>query len=130
MRKNALLVIITLLLTIMFGMFNASPTLAAPAVSAANHHMTTPKIAQSDVICRYTVTATAGLNVRSGPGVNFPIQYTLSFNQVVTAFRDNVQSGPGPNGTTISWREIADSLPTTDWAASQWLSQVPNSCVF
>jgi len=118
-KKVTIVFLLALLLTFVPGLFTGAPA------SAATHHATTPTIASDDVFCHYTVTAIAGLNVRSGPGVNFSIQYVLSFQQVVTAYRDHTQSGPGSNGTTISWRQLADD----NWAASQWLSQT-GQCFF
>lgn len=119
-KKVTQLFLLALLLPLLLGLFTAAP------VSAAPHHAAAPTTASSDVFCHYTVTATAGLNVRSGPGVNFSIQYVLSFQQVVTAYQDHIQSGPGPNGTSIEWRQLADN----NWAASQWLGRTGGSCFF
>jgi uncharacterized protein YraI len=62
-KKVTMLFILALLLTFVLGLFTPAPA------SAATHHTATPQIASSDVFCHYTVTATAGLNVRSGPGI-------------------------------------------------------------
>jgi hypothetical protein len=99
-KKRTMVFMLILLLTFVWGMFTATPA------SAATHRATTPTIASADVFCHYTVTATAGLNVRSGPGITFPIKYILSFQHIVTAYQDHVQFGPGPNGTTIDWRQL------------------------
>lgn len=117
MRKNvSLLFMLTILLAIMFGLFTTSPA------SAASHQAATPKIAQDDVFCHYTVTVTAPdlLNVRSQPVIANNIVYELAPQTVVTAFRDHTASGSG-----FTWRQLADG----NWAATNWLSQT-GSCFF
>lgn len=121
MRKRILAILpMVVVLAAMFSFFAASP------VSAASYHAavrTTPN--DSTVLCYYKVTATAGLNARSGPGTDSddPVQYVNPYGAIVLAYRDIVQTTTDP--TQYSWRQLGDG----NWSVAQWLARTSQTCV-
>jgi hypothetical protein len=121
MRKRILAILpIVVVVTAMFSFLAASPA------SAASYHATVRTTPNDNVtICFYKVTATAGLNARSGVGTDSddPIQYTMPFGTIVAAYRDVVTTTTDPD--THTWRELADG----NWSATQWLQKTTQTCV-
>jgi uncharacterized protein YgiM (DUF1202 family) len=64
---------------------------------------------------RYRVTASSGLNIRSGPGTQFPSLGILEFNEVVISLGEN------PDGT---WRQVRRSDGLVGWSFDQFLAPV------
>jgi hypothetical protein len=77
--------------------------------------------------CHFTVTATAGLHERQGPGTSYAVVQTLPYNQVVMAGSDATIDADG-----YTWRRIVDGNGLDGgggFAASNWLVRSGGSCV-
>ena|SRR5579863_6376059 len=105
----------------LLSVFAVSPVAAASRHTAVSKVSASPKI-PNDTYCRYKVTATAGLNVREGPGTNYAIRYTMPYGTIVVA-DSNVTYGTG-----YYWHQLADGYDY-DWAAANWLVKQPGNCV-
>lgn len=121
MRKRLLPILtFAVLLAALFSVFAVSPAFAASATSRHVAASATPKIAD-DFWCRYEVTATAGLNVREGPGTIYVVRYTMPYGTIVVADSSTTY------GNGYYWHQLADGY-SSDWSVSNWLQRLPGNC--
>ena len=100
---------------------------ASPAAMAAPHQVHHTAVSAKHAIpndpwCQYRVTATAGLNVREGPGLGYAVRYVLAYGTIVVADASTIYN----NG--YYWHNIADNY-NNDYAVGNWLVRTGGSCV-
>ena len=113
--------VLTLLLMAALSIFAVSPASAATTQVHRATVSTTPARPESRLICQYRVTATAGLNVREGPGTNYGVRYVLAYNTTVAAYYDETY------GTGYYWHQLDDGY-SSDWGAANWLQKTNAKC--
>lgn len=116
--------VLTLVMMAALSIFAVSPASAATTqvhratVSTASTVSARP---ESSLICQYRVTATAGLNVREGPGTNYNVRYVLAYNTTVAAYYNEVY------GTGYYWHQLDDGY-SSDYAVANWLQKTNAKC--
>ncbi len=120
-KKFLSILLLTVVAVAIFSVVTASPASAASrhsvAVAAKMAPTNVKKASDANTICYYRVTATAGLNARSGAGLKYAVQYTLPYNDIVDAYAGITSSADG-----YTWRELGDG----NWAVTNWLPKVPS----